>query len=174
MVLLDWRSQTESILYCGGRSQFTVFMLNECFFCCPLVGDQPDRFTEALERNKQLKPQHDSNFLNTELDQEFQVKNFIYSWQQNKFLGGSSLCANKEFILWTSTPVDTWDTAAGPAASSAISRCSACGNSESTDPRPAGSRPQALYLQCMKKTPRRAGRFGFETCQRSKQLAQTV
>lgn len=50
-------------------------------------------------------------------------------------------------ILWTSTPVGTWGTAVGPAASSAISRCSACGNSGNTDPRPAGSRPQALYLQ---------------------------
>lgn len=51
------------------------------------------------------------------------------------------------FTLWTSTPVCTWGTAAAPAASSAISRCSACGNNGSTDPRPAGSRLQALYLQ---------------------------
>lgn len=49
--------------------------------------------------------------------------------------------------LWTSTPVGTWDTAVGPAASWATSRCSACENSESTDPRPAGSRRQAPYLQ---------------------------
>lgn len=65
--------------------------------------------------------------------------------------GGLSLWVSggrlHRIILWTSTPVDTWGTAAGPAASSAISRCSACGNSGSTDPRPAGSHPQALYLQ---------------------------
>lgn len=48
--------------------------------------------------------------------------------------------------LWTSTPVCTWDTAAAPAGSLATSRYSACGNSGNTDPRPAGSHPQALYL----------------------------
>lgn len=49
--------------------------------------------------------------------------------------------------LWTSTPVDTWDTVAAPAVSSATLRCSACGNSGNTDPTRADSRLQALCLK---------------------------
>lgn len=77
-------------------------------------------------------------------------KLIIYSW--NKWNADGRLWESLRrrlhgFTPWTSTPVGTWGTAAGPAASSATSGCSACGNSGSTDPRPAGSRLLALCLQ---------------------------
>lgn len=84
----------------------------------------------------------------TDLQQKNKQKTQWFTWSKKKmkrFLWSVHLFSPDTVTLWTSIPDDTWGTAAGPAGSSATSGCSACGNSESTDPRPAGSHLQELY-----------------------------